>query len=124
MIVLIQKLEEVCKGFWRVEVVYYDRRVVIRQPVRHHRRAPVYRHTALMEWPPQLLCHVIWTPAILQRQVEFIACNETHELWIFASSSGCVLQIFREMLVVQALPIRVYLERESGKNIYLVHGSN
>lgn len=93
IIVLVKTFEEFSEGLWRGEVIHHDDRVVVRHPVCRHRRPPIDGHAALMERPPQLLCHVIQAQAILQRQVELVASDKIHKYLLFARSCGRVLQI-------------------------------
>ena len=103
-------LEKVRKSFWGGEVLDDYHRVVIGHPVGHHRGASIDGHAALMERPPKLLCHVIWTQSILECQVELVACHKIHEFGFLASSGGSILQIFWKRFVVQAFPKRVHLQ--------------
>lgn len=50
------------------------------------------------------------TQAILQGQVELVACREAHEAGVLPCGRACVLQVLREGLTVQTFPIRVHLE--------------
>lgn len=50
------------------------------------------------------------TQAVLQGQVELVACREAHKAGVLPCGRACVLQGLREGLTVQTFPIRVHLE--------------